>query len=77
MTCRIRGYGVGFSIAATLGSALLWGVAHLATERRKTGLALMAGYVLMLASVLGVVTLFGAKLLSLAVPPGSPSSPSC
>jgi LCP family protein required for cell wall assembly len=69
MTCRIRGYGVGFSIAATLGSALLWGVAHLATERRKTGLALMAGYVFMLASVLGVVTLFGAKLLSLAVQP--------
>ncbi|TMR34581.1 LytR family transcriptional regulator [Nonomuraea zeae] len=53
----------------TLCSALLWGVAHLAAERRKTGLALMAAYVLMLAGVLTVFTAFSANLLSLAVQP--------
>ncbi|NRQ30324.1 LCP family protein [Nonomuraea sp. NN258] len=53
----------------TLASALLWGVAHLATDRRRTGLTLMAAYVLMLAFVLTVFTAFSAKFLSLAVQP--------
>ncbi|MEV0388621.1 LCP family protein [Nonomuraea sp. NPDC050643] len=48
---------------------MLWGVAHLAAERRKTGLALMAAYVLMLAGVLTVFTAFSVNLLSLAVQP--------
>jgi LCP family protein required for cell wall assembly len=69
MTGKVRGFGLGASIALTLCSAMLWGVAHLAAERRKTGLALMAAYVLMLAGVLTVFTAFSANLLSLAVQP--------
>ncbi|MFC7591412.1 hypothetical protein ACFQYP_52750 [Nonomuraea antimicrobica] len=52
-----------------MASTMLWGVAHLAAERRKTGLTLMFAYVLMLAAVLGVFTAFSANLLSLAVQP--------
>ncbi|WP_246609552.1 LCP family glycopolymer transferase [Nonomuraea rhizosphaerae] len=69
MTGRQRRFGLASSIALTLASAMLWGVAHLATERRRTGLALMAAYVLMLALILTVVTALGAKLLTLAVQP--------
>ncbi|MCA2228704.1 LCP family glycopolymer transferase [Nonomuraea aurantiaca] len=69
MTVRKRGYGLGFSIALTLASALLWGVAHLAADRRRTGIALMVTYVLMLASILIVLTVFSSRLLSLAVQP--------
>ncbi|MBF8185829.1 LCP family protein [Nonomuraea sp. K274] len=53
----------------TLASTLLWGVAHLAAERRRTGLALMVAHVLMLAGVLTVFTAFSVDLLSLAVQP--------
>ncbi|MGW0806105.1 LCP family protein [Nonomuraea sp. NPDC002799] len=69
MTGKERHFGLGVSLALTLGSALLWGVAHLAAERRKTGLTLMAAYVLMLAFVLTVFTAFSTNLLSLAVQP--------
>ncbi|MEV0613358.1 LCP family protein [Nonomuraea sp. NPDC050404] len=69
MTGEDRRFGLGASIALTLASTVLWGVAHLATERRKTGLALMAAYVLTLAGVLTVFTAFSANLLSLAVQP--------
>ncbi|NJP91489.1 LytR family transcriptional regulator [Nonomuraea sp. FMUSA5-5] len=69
MTGAERRFGLGAGIALTLASALLWGVAHLATERRRTGLALMAAYVTMLAAVLTVFTAFSARLLSLAVQP--------
>ncbi|TMR24214.1 LytR family transcriptional regulator [Nonomuraea turkmeniaca] len=53
----------------TLASAVLWGVAHLAADRRKTGVALMAAHVLMLAGILTVLTAFSTNLLSLAVQP--------
>ncbi|KAB8196851.1 LytR family transcriptional regulator [Nonomuraea phyllanthi] len=56
-------------MALTLASALLWGVAHLAAERRRTGLALMVGYVVMLGAVLTLLTAYSANLLSLAVQP--------
>ncbi|MGP3936527.1 LCP family protein [Nonomuraea sp. KM88] len=69
MTERERGFGLGASIALTMGAAMLWGVAHLAVERRRSGLALMAAYVLMLAGVLTVFTAYSANLLSLAVQP--------
>lgn len=69
MTVRTRGFGLGFSIILTLASTLLWGVAHLAADRRRTGLALMAAHVLMLAMILTVITVFGSKLLPLAVQP--------
>ncbi|MCK2214132.1 LCP family protein [Actinomadura sp. ATCC 31491] len=64
-----RGFGLGASIALTLASAVLWGVAHLAAERRRAGLALMAAYILMLAAILVVFTAFSTRLLSLAVQP--------
>jgi LCP family protein required for cell wall assembly len=69
MTGKERGFGLGAGIVLTLCSAVLWGVAHLAADRRKTGMALMAAYVLMLAGVLTVFTAFSARLLSLAVQP--------
>lgn len=69
MTGVNRRFGLGASIALTLASTVLWGVAHLAAERRKTGLALMAAYVLLIAAVLTVFTAFSARLLSLAVQP--------
>ncbi|SEG79382.1 cell envelope-related function transcriptional attenuator common domain-containing protein [Nonomuraea solani] len=69
MTAKERNFGLGASLALTLASTVLWGVAHLAAERRKTGLALMAAYVLMLAGVLIVFTAFSIDLLSLAVQP--------
>ncbi|MFI7439039.1 LCP family glycopolymer transferase [Nonomuraea indica] len=69
MTGTERGFNPVSSIALTLGSALLWGVAHLATDRRRTGLALMAAHVLVLAVVITAVTGFGPQLLALAVQP--------
>ncbi|WP_241564545.1 LCP family protein [Nonomuraea polychroma] len=69
MTEKDRGFGLGASMALTLASAMLWGVAHLAAERRKTGLALMAAHVLLLAGILTVFTAFSTNLLSLAVQP--------
>ncbi|MEV0593432.1 LCP family protein [Nonomuraea cavernae] len=69
MTGRENNFGPLAGIALTVGSALLWGVAHLATERRRTGLALMAAYVLVLAVTITAVTGFGPRLLSLAVQP--------
>ncbi|MBB6345962.1 anionic cell wall polymer biosynthesis LytR-Cps2A-Psr (LCP) family protein [Nonomuraea muscovyensis] len=69
MTGTERGFSPVSSIALTLGSALLWGVAHLATDRRRTGLALMAAHVFVLAVVITAVTGFGPHLLALAVQP--------
>ncbi|MBE1588776.1 LCP family protein [Nonomuraea angiospora] len=69
MTEKERGFGLGASLALTLASSLLWGVAHLAAERRKTGLALMFGYVVMLAGILMVFTAYSTHLLTLAVQP--------
>ncbi|MFI6925071.1 LCP family protein [Nonomuraea spiralis] len=70
MTGKERAFGLGASIALTLASAVLWGVAHLATHRHRMGIALMATYVLMLAGILTVFTAFSTRLLSLAVQPG-------
>ncbi|WP_240196899.1 LCP family protein [Nonomuraea lactucae] len=69
MTGTERGFGPVSSVALIVGSALLWGVAHLATDRRRTGLALMAAHVLVLAVVITALTGFGPQLLSLAVQP--------
>ncbi|NUR88857.1 MAG: LytR family transcriptional regulator, partial [Nonomuraea sp.] len=54
----------------TLGSALLWGTAHVATGRQRTGLMLMAVYVALLAVIITAVFGFGPQLFSLAVQPG-------
>lgn len=69
MTDTERDFGPVSSVALTVGSALLWGVAHLAADRRRTGLALMALHVLVLAVVITAVTGFGPHLLALAVQP--------
>jgi LCP family protein required for cell wall assembly len=69
MTGKDRGFGLGASLALTLGSALLWGVAHLAAHRHRTGLALMAAHVFLLAFILTMATVFSTRLLSLAVQP--------
>ncbi|MER6944537.1 LCP family protein [Nonomuraea sp. NPDC000554] len=52
-----------------MGSALLWGIAHLATDRRRTGFALMITHLALMAFVLTVLTAFSARLLALAVQP--------
>ncbi|MFI6604090.1 LCP family protein [Nonomuraea sp. NPDC050536] len=70
MTDNERGFGPFSSIALTLGSAVLWGVAHVATGRHRTGLALMVLYVALLAVVITAVGGFGTTLLTLAVRPG-------
>ncbi|MFI6324941.1 LCP family protein [Nonomuraea sp. NPDC050556] len=70
MTGKSHGFGLGTSIALTMGSAVLWGVAHLATGYRRTGLILMGAYGVMLATVATLVIGFGTQLLSLAVQPG-------
>ncbi|SDL84044.1 cell envelope-related function transcriptional attenuator common domain-containing protein [Nonomuraea maritima] len=69
MTGKERDFGLGASVVLTVASAVLWGVAHIAVERRKSGLALMAAYLLMLAGALTVFTAFSIDLLSLAVQP--------
>ncbi|MFG1948453.1 LCP family protein [Nonomuraea sp. NPDC048826] len=70
MTDRERDFGLGPSLGLTLGSALLWGVAHLATHRHRTAFVLMSAQILLIAAILTVVTAFSTQLLSLAVQPG-------
>ncbi len=69
MTGKDRDFGLAASLALTLGSALLWGVAHLATHRHRTGMLLMAAHVLLLTAILSMMTVFSTRLLSLAVQP--------
>ncbi|GAA4052396.1 hypothetical protein GCM10022248_19530 [Nonomuraea soli] len=57
-------------MALTLASAVLWGVAHLVVGLRRTGLALMGAYAIVLATVITAVFGFGDRLLPLAVQPG-------
>lgn len=70
MRGRKRGFGLGSSLGLTLGSALLWGVAHLATQRHRTAFALMSAQIVLIAAILTVLTAFNTQLLSLAVQPG-------
>ncbi|WP_433247839.1 LCP family protein [Streptosporangium sp. CA-135522] len=60
---------VGSSLALTLGSAALWGLAHLWVGRRVAGAFLMGTYVILVTAI--VVTLLKTRsaLLSLAVQP--------
>ncbi len=70
MRGRKRGFGLGSSLGLTLGSALLWGVAHLATQRHRTAFVLMSVQIVLIAAILTVFTAFSTQLLSLAVQPG-------
>ncbi|MEV4243439.1 LCP family protein [Streptosporangium canum] len=69
MAGKRGGLSVRSSLALTLGSAALWGLAHLWVGRRVTGALLMGIYVTLIAAI--VATLFKTKpeLLSLAVQP--------
>ncbi|GII95622.1 hypothetical protein Ssi02_58530 [Sinosporangium siamense] len=64
-----EGHGFAASFALTLGSALLWGFAHLWVGRNKVGLALMALFLGLNAVVLTVITVFRSNLLTLIVQP--------
>ncbi|MFJ2028021.1 LCP family protein [Streptosporangium sp. NPDC087985] len=70
MAAKQAGQSVATSLALTLGSAVLWGLAHLWVGRRVTGALLMGIYVILVAAT--VTALFKAQpeLLSLAVQPG-------
>ncbi|GIH75400.1 LCP family protein [Planobispora longispora] len=59
----------GSGLALTVGSALLWGLAHLRTGRHRTGAVLMASYLTLVA--VGVTAALTARplLLTLAVQP--------
>ncbi|SDH80799.1 cell envelope-related function transcriptional attenuator common domain-containing protein [Sinosporangium album] len=63
------GHGLAASLALTLGSALLWGFAHVWTGRTKVGLTLMALFLTLNVAALTVITLFRTELLTLIVQP--------
>ncbi|WP_214106946.1 LCP family protein [Acrocarpospora catenulata] len=54
----------------TLGSAALWGIAHLWAGRTKTGLVLAGVYVGLLATAIAMITSFRSLAYSLLVRPG-------
>ncbi|GLW11166.1 hypothetical protein Misp01_62940 [Microtetraspora sp. NBRC 13810] len=58
------------SIVLTLGSAVFWGLAHLATWRRTTGLLLLGAETFLVLTGYLLVTRFQMRLLALAVQPG-------
>ncbi|MEU0519799.1 LCP family protein [Streptosporangium sp. NPDC006007] len=57
------------SLALTLGSAVLWGLAHLWVGRRATGAALMGVYAIIVTSITAALVTARPELLSLAVQP--------
>ncbi|GAA3409808.1 LCP family protein [Streptosporangium vulgare] len=61
--------GVGSSLALTLGSAVLWGLAHIWTGRRLTGAFLMGIELTLAGAVATALLTAGPSLLSLAVQP--------
>ena len=69
MTGKERGFSLGASLALTLGSAVLWGVAHFATGRQRLGAVLMAAHLALIAFIMTMATKFTSELLTLAVLP--------
>ncbi|WP_436758002.1 LCP family protein [Streptosporangium sp. V21-05] len=61
--------GVGSSLALTLGSAVLWGLAHIWVGRRLTGAFLMGIELTLAGAAATAVLTAGPSLLSLAVQP--------
>ncbi|MFF0308787.1 LCP family protein [Streptosporangium sp. NPDC004379] len=60
---------IGPSLAITLGSAVLWGLAHLWTGRRAVGVALMGTYVTLVGGVAVLLLTSRDELLALIVQP--------
>lgn len=60
---------IGPSLAITLGSAVLWGLAHLWTGRRAAGIALMGTFVTLVGGVAILLLTSRAELLALIVQP--------
>ncbi|MEV6860589.1 LCP family protein [Streptosporangium subroseum] len=61
--------GIGSSLALTLGSAVLWGLAHIWVGRRVTGACLMGICLTLAAGVTTALLTAGPPLLSLIVQP--------
>ena len=57
------------ALALTLASALLWGVAHLATGRRLAGGLLLAAYLMIIVAAGTAFTVYRSNLVHLAVRP--------
>lgn len=57
------------SLALTLGSAAVWGLAHLWAGRRVTGVLLMGGYAILVTAVTVTLLQAQSELISLAVQP--------
>ncbi|GGL46137.1 LCP family protein [Planomonospora parontospora] len=62
--------GIGSSLAFTLGSAVLWGLAHLRAGRRRTGALLMLSSLTLITAAAAALLTAESFLLTLAVRPG-------
>ncbi|MFE3450901.1 LCP family protein [Nonomuraea sp. NPDC059194] len=69
MTGKGREFGTGVAVGLTIGSAMLWGLAHVATGRNRIGFALMMVYLVLVGLIVTMSTAFRGALLSLAVQP--------
>src|SRR4051812_32865290 len=71
MECEMRGERAAVCrvLALTLGSAILWGLAHLIAGRTRAGLALATLYVLLLGMVMTALTALRPALFRLLVQP--------
>ncbi|MFD0905433.1 LCP family protein [Actinomadura sediminis] len=61
--------GLSRALALTLASALVWGVAHIVTGRRRIGGLLLAVYTVLAAAVAAAATIYRGDLLNLIVRP--------
>ncbi|GGV27659.1 hypothetical protein GCM10010182_58120 [Actinomadura cremea] len=61
--------GLSRALALTLASALVWGVAHIVTGRRRVGGLLLALYTVLAAALAAAATIYRGDLLNLIVRP--------
>ncbi|QFG26488.1 LCP family protein [Actinomadura sp. WMMB 499] len=61
--------GLSRALALTLASALVWGVAHIVTGRRRIGGLLLALYTVLAAALAAAATIYRGDLLNLVVRP--------
>lgn len=69
MAGKRAGQSVAVSLALTLGSAAVWGLAHLWAGRRVTGVLLMGGYAILVTAITVTLLQAQSELISLAVQP--------